>query len=91
MDPQRRRADVAGPLDAAPDERLADSGSLHPRAHCERVFLRLKQFKLAEGVTAEEIDSTRDQIVRACLEKASVGTVACFLASRSYAEARRCR
>ncbi len=57
---------------------------------CEKVFLRLKQFKIDEGVSADEVDKTKDQIIRACEEKAKPGTVACFISSRTYEEARRC-
>jgi hypothetical protein len=58
---------------------------------CELLFDRLRQFKIEEeGANPDDIDKTRDQIVRSCVEKAKVGTVACFLASPNYAQARRC-
>jgi hypothetical protein len=58
---------------------------------CELLFDRLRQFKIEEaGVAPVELDATRDQIIRSCVEKAKVGTVACFLASPSYEQARRC-
>jgi len=58
---------------------------------CARLFDRLRQFKLEEeGADPAEIDQTRDQIVRACQEKGKLGTITCFLASPSYAQARRC-
>lgn len=59
-------------------------------ADCEKLYERLRQFKIDEGVAAAEIEQTKDQVVRACEEKAKPGTVACFIASRSYEEARRC-
>ena len=58
---------------------------------CELVFDRLRQFKIEEeGAAPLEIDETRDQIVRSCVEKAKVGTIACFVASKTYAQARHC-
>lgn len=57
---------------------------------CEKLFVRLKQFKLDEGVPGEQIDATKDQIIRACLERAKPGTVACFITAHNYEEARRC-
>jgi hypothetical protein len=58
--------------------------------HCEQVFLRLKQFKLAEGVPAETIEKDHEKIVAACLKSAKPGTVACFITATSYEEAKRC-
>lgn len=60
------------------------------QADCAKFFDRLRQFKLAEGVAPAEIDKDRDQIIRACQEKAKPGTVACFIASPTYEQARRC-
>jgi hypothetical protein len=60
------------------------------QADCERMFDRLRQFKIQEGTDPDEVDATRDQVVRACQEKAKVGTIACFLASPTYAQARKC-
>jgi hypothetical protein len=59
-------------------------------ADCERFFDRLRQFKVTAGVEPAEIDKTKDQIIRACQEKANPGTIACFLASPTYDQARRC-
>jgi hypothetical protein len=59
-------------------------------ADCARFFDRLRQFKLAEGVAPADMDKDRDQIIRACQEKAKPGTVACFIASPTYEQARRC-
>ena len=59
-------------------------------ADCARFFDRLRQFKLIEGVKPEDIDKDRDQIIRSCQEKARPGTVACFIASPTYEQARRC-
>jgi hypothetical protein len=71
------------------DERLATAREL-TEADCARFFDRLRQFKVSEGVNPEEIDRDRDQIVRACQEKARPGTVACFIAAPTYEQARRC-
>ena len=71
------------------DEKLATATELS-EADCTRFFDRLRQFKTAEGVPAEEVDRDRDQIIRACQEKANPGTVACFIASPTYEQARRC-
>ena len=71
------------------DERLATATEL-TEADCARFFDRLRQFKLGEGVAPEEIDRDRDQIIRACQEKARPGTVACFIAAPTYELARRC-
>jgi hypothetical protein len=60
------------------------------RADCERFYDRLRGFKLEEGASPAEVDNDRDQIIRACQDKAKVGTVACFIASPSYEQARRC-
>ncbi len=57
---------------------------------CARFFDRLRQFKLADGDDPAEIDKTRDQIIRACEEKAKPGTIACFIASPTYDHARLC-
>jgi hypothetical protein len=57
---------------------------------CEKVFTRIKQMKMDEGYAADDIDKTKDQIVRACEEKAKPGTVACIISSRSWEEAKRC-
>jgi hypothetical protein len=57
---------------------------------CARFFDRLRQFKIEEGADPAEIDKTRDQIIRACEEKAKPGTIACFIASPDYAHARLC-
>jgi len=59
-------------------------------ADCARFFARLRQLQLAEGVRPEEIDPDRDQIIRTCQEKAKAGTIACFIASPTYEQARRC-
>jgi len=59
-------------------------------ADCARFFDRLRQFKLAEGATPDEVDKTRDQIIRTCQERAKPGTIACFIASPTYEQARRC-
>src|SRR5262249_9828882 len=59
-------------------------------ADCERFFDRLRQFRIEEGADPDEIDKSRDQAVRACQEKAKVGTLACFIASPTYAQARSC-
>jgi hypothetical protein len=71
------------------DERLATAKEL-TEADCARFFDRLRQFKVSEGVRPEEIDRDRDQIIRACQEKARPGTVACFIAAPTYEQARRC-
>jgi hypothetical protein len=60
------------------------------QADCERMFDRLRQFKIQEGAEPAEVDATRDQVVRACEEKAKVGTIACFIASPTYEQARKC-
>lgn len=70
-------------------ESLATAREL-TEADCARFFDRLRQFKLAEGVKPAEIDRDRDQIIRSCQEKAKPGTVACFIASPTYEQARRC-
>lgn len=57
---------------------------------CERLFDRLRGFRIEEGVNPVDIDRDRDQLVRSCQEKAKIGTIACFLASPTYAQARRC-
>jgi hypothetical protein len=58
---------------------------------CEHLYDRLRQFKIEEeGTSPAEIDPTRDQIIRSCVEKARVGTIVCFLASPTYEQARRC-
>lgn len=71
------------------DEKLATATEL-TEADCARFFDRLRQFKLGEGVAPGEIDRDRDQIIRSCQEKANPGTVACFIASPTYEQARRC-
>jgi hypothetical protein len=60
------------------------------QADCERLFDRLRQFRIEEGTDPDEVETTRDQVVRACQEKAKIGTVACFIASPTYAQARSC-
>jgi len=60
------------------------------QADCERMFDRLRQFKIQDGAEPSEVDATRDQVVRSCQEKAKIGTVACFLASPTYEQARKC-
>ncbi len=60
------------------------------QADCERFFDRLRQFRIEEGTDPDEIERSRDQVVRACQEKAKIGTVACFIASPTYAQARSC-
>jgi len=60
------------------------------QADCERFFDRLRQFKIQEGAEPAEVDATRDQVVRSCQEKAKIGTIACFLASPTYEQARKC-
>ena len=60
------------------------------QADCERMFDRLRQFKIQDGAEPAEVDATRDQVVRACQEKAKVGTIACFIASPTYEQARKC-
>src|SRR5437764_1032782 len=59
-------------------------------ADCQKLFERLRQFKVQDGVPGERVDQDKDQIIRTCLDKAKPGTVACFIASRTYEEARRC-
>jgi hypothetical protein len=59
-------------------------------ADCAKFFDRLRQFKLLEGVEPAEIDKDRDQIIRTCQEKGKAGTIACFIASPTYEQARRC-
>ena len=71
------------------DEKLATATEL-TEADCTRFFDRLRQFKIADGVKPDEVDRDRDQIIRACQEKANPGTVACFIASPTYEQARRC-
>jgi hypothetical protein len=60
------------------------------RADCERLFDRLRGFKIEEGAAPAEVDKDRDQIVRSCQEKAKLGTIVCFIASPTYEQARRC-
>jgi hypothetical protein len=60
------------------------------QADCERFFDRLRGFRIEEGAAPADLDRDRDQIVRACQEKAKIGTVACFIASPTYAQARAC-
>ncbi len=59
-------------------------------ADCSKFFDRLRQFKIAEGTPPADMDRDRDQIVRTCQERAKPGTIACFVASRTYEQARRC-
>jgi hypothetical protein len=59
-------------------------------ADCGRFYDRLRQFRLAEGVSPAEMDRDRDQIIRTCQERARAGTIACFVASPTYEQARRC-
>jgi hypothetical protein len=60
------------------------------RQDCERFFDRLRGFQIEEGADVDGVDKDRDQIVRACQEKAKIGTVACFIASPTYEQARHC-
>src|SRR5262249_52495977 len=54
------------------------------REDCERFFDRLRGFQIEDGASPEAVDKDRDQIIRACQDKAKVGTVVCFIASPSY-------
>jgi hypothetical protein len=78
---ENRRREISEELVAHSEPTLAD---------CEKFFDRLRQFKVAEGVSPKEIDKDRDQVVRSCQEKARAGTIACFIASPTYEQARRC-
>jgi hypothetical protein len=78
---ERFRREIPKDLAAHTEVTLAD---------CERFFDRLRQFKIEAGVSAAEVDKTKDQIVRTCQEKAKAGTIACFVASPTYEQARRC-
>jgi hypothetical protein len=60
------------------------------QADCERFFDRLRQFRIEDGDDPHAIDATRDQVVRSCQEKAKIGTLACFIASPTYRQARSC-
>lgn len=59
-------------------------------ADCERFFVRYKQYMVETGVPPERVDQDKEQLVRTCLEKATPGTLACFITARSYEEAKRC-
>jgi hypothetical protein len=70
---------------------ITDASRHEPsRLDCERFFDRLRGFQIEEGADEGIVDKDRDQIVRACQEKAKIGTVACFIASPTYAQARHC-
>lgn len=68
---------------------LADRDEVS-ESDCAKLFERLRRFRIEAGALAADIDATRDQVIRACLEKAKPGTVACFITARTYEEARRC-
>jgi hypothetical protein len=57
---------------------------------CERFFDRMRQLRLADGVSPEEIDAGRDQAIRTCLEKGKPGTVACMMGQTTWAAAKTC-
>jgi len=57
---------------------------------CEHLFDRLRGFQVEQGTDPETLDKDREQVIRTCQEKAKVGTIACFIASPSYEQARHC-
>jgi hypothetical protein len=57
---------------------------------CDRFYLRYKQFMMNDGVPSERVEKDKDQITRACMDKAKPGTVACFITAETYEEAKRC-
>ena len=57
---------------------------------CERFYVRYKQFMMTEGMSPEQVEKAKDQLIRTCEEKAKPGTIACFLTAATYEEARRC-